>query len=229
MRYRFDSVRGRSNGRRRSQADIQLLEYLAKVSIKYRVDSDEFFKSLLTVYQHGKCECGELAIECRLRGQNHSIFLITKGRDVVGQFSISEQFLNEEVNSLKEFVCRLLTMRTLSQGTKSSDVKIRDLKIGMKRLNINARVLRVSQPTRTPTGSGLFTILADALIADETGTINLSLFGPQIKAVTVHDFIQINNAYVTWFRGERQLRVRKHGKISVMNSTTNNIKVARSD
>ncbi|MEM2914284.1 MAG: hypothetical protein QXH91_02620, partial [Candidatus Bathyarchaeia archaeon] len=46
-----------------------------------------------------------------------------------------------------------------------------------------------------------------------------------IKGVALHNVIQIENAHVAWFRGERQLRVGKCGKISVINSAANNIKM----
>jgi len=229
MRHKLDGGRGRFKGKYGSQADIQLMEYLAKVSMKYGVDPDKFFNSLLKVYQHRKSKCGKLSIECRLREKDYVIFLITRGWKVVGQFRMSEQLLNEKTNPLKEFVCRLSAMRTLAQGAKSQSYKIRDLKAGMRRLNINARVLKVSQPIQIATRSGFYANLANALIADETGTINLSLLGSQIKGVTLHDVIQIVNGHVAWFRGERQLRVGKHGKISVVNSTANNIKMAHSD
>mgnify|MGYP006271106691 FL=1 len=86
----------------------------------------------------------------------------------------------------------------------------------MKRLNMKAQVLEVSQPIQITTRSGFYTNLINALIADETGTIKLSLLGSQIKMVSVHDIIEIENAHVAWFRGERQLRIGKHGKISVV-------------
>jgi len=86
----------------------------------------------------------------------------------------------------------------------------------MKHLNIKAKVLEVSQPTQIATRFGFYTNVANALIADETGIINLSLLGAQIKTVSVHDIVEIENAYVSWFRGERQLRIGKHGRISIV-------------
>ena len=106
---------------------------------------------------------------------------------------------------------------------------IRDLRAGMRRLDISARVLKMSQPMQITPRSGFCANLAIALIADETGTINLSLFGSQIKEVALRDVIQIENAYVAWFRGERQLRIGRHGKISVVSPNANNIKMTNSD
>jgi len=215
MRFRSESRRGRPNRSYHSQADIGLLEYLAKVSMKYGVDSNKFFNSFLDAHEHQESKCGKLSIECRVREQNYIIFLITRDWEVVAQFCMPKYLLNEKTNLLKEFTCRLSTMRALAQQAESKSLKIRDLITGMKHLKINARVLEVSQPKQITTRSGFYTNVANALIADETGTIKLSLLGSQIKEVSVHDTIQIENAHVAWFRGERQLRIGKHGKISV--------------
>jgi len=216
MRYKLESRRGRPNGRYHSQADIGLLEYLAKVSMKYGVDSDKFFNSFLDASQHQESRCGKLSIECRAREQDYIIFLITRDWQVVAQFCMPKYLLNEKTNLLKDFSRRLSTMRTMAQETKSNSYKIGDLRTGMKRLNIKAQVLEVSQPIQIATRFGFSTNVINALIADETGTIKLSLLGSQIKMVSVHDAIQIENAHVAWFRGERQLRIGKHGKISVV-------------
>jgi len=184
--------------------------------MKYEVDSDKFFNSFLDASQHQESKCGKLSIECRVREKGYTIFLMTRDWEVVGQFRMPEYLLNEKTNPLKEFTCRLSTKRTLAQEAKSQSHKIGDLRSGMKHLNIKAQVLEVSQPIQITTRSGFYANLANALIADETGTIKLSLLGSQIKEVFVHDAIQIENAHVAWFRGERQLRIGKHGKINVV-------------
>jgi len=215
MRRKLEGRRGRPDGRNHSQADIQLLEYLARVSLKYEVDSDNLFDSLLKVYQHQESKCEKLSIECRLRKRDYAIFLITRDQKVVGQFRISERLLNEKTNPLEEYICRLPAMKTSTREARSRNYKI----------DIIAQVLEVSEPIQITTRSGFYAYLANALIADETGTINLSLLGSQIKEVALNDVIQIENAHVAWFRGRRQLRVGKHGKISVVKSTENKIKI----
>jgi len=183
--------------------------------MKYGFDPDKFFNSFLDASQHRKSKCGKLSIECRVREKDYTIFLMTRDWEAVAQFPMPEYLLNEKTNPLKEFTCRLSTMRTLAQEAKSNSYRIGDLRTGMKHLNIKAQVLEVSQPIQIATRSGFYANLANALIADETGTIKLSLLGSQINEVSVHDAIQIENAHVAWFRGERQLRIGKHGKISV--------------
>ncbi len=219
MPHRLESYRGRPSKRNHSQLDIRLLEYLAEVSIKHGVDLNKFFNSFLDASQHQKSKCGKLSIECRAKEQNHTIFLVTKDWEVVGQFHVPEHLLKVKTNSLKEFTGRLLSMKTLAQETKSNSYKIGNLRAGMKRLNLTAKVLKVSQPIQIASRFGNCVNMINATIADESGTIKLSLFGSQIKMFSVYDVIQIENAYVAWFRGERQLRLGKQGKISVSRST----------
>jgi replication factor A1 len=52
------------------------------------------------------------------------------------------------------------------------------------------------------------------LIEDETGTIKLCLWNEQIKSVSIGDTIQVDNARMSSFRGERQLSVGRKGTIS---------------
>jgi replication factor A1 len=87
----------------------------------------------------------------------------------------------------------------------------------MKNLKIKAKVLEVSQPIKTASKSGFFVNLTTALISDETGTINLSLLGAPKKELSINGLIQIDNAYVKWYRGENQLRIGKRGKLKKIN------------
>jgi ssDNA-binding replication factor A large subunit len=59
-------------------------------------------------------------------------------------------------------------------------------------------------------------MVTNASIADETGTIQLPLWNQQIDTVSVGDTIQVEKARVVTFRGERQLRVGRGGKLSVV-------------
>ncbi len=229
MLYEYEGRRGRPIGGRLAQVDFQFLEYLAKVSMKYDVIPEKFVDSFFSAYQHQKTECGKLTIECRSKEKEYAIFLITEGWEVVGQFHISEHLLREKTSTLKEIVCRQSAIMTKSQEAKSKSYKIGNLRAGMRRLNLIARVLKVSKPIHIATSSGFYADLSNAIISDETGTINLSLFGPQIEGIVLDDVVQIENAHVAWFRGERQLRIGKRGKINVVDSTVNNIEMEQSD
>ncbi|MEM2341773.1 MAG: OB-fold nucleic acid binding domain-containing protein [Candidatus Bathyarchaeia archaeon] len=96
-------------------------------------------------------------------------------------------------------------------------MKIRELRDGMRKVSLVAKVLEISEPREvTSRFSGETFRVADAIIGDETGTIKLSLWNEQIERVNVNDTIKIENGYVRSFRGERQLNVGKYGKLTVL-------------
>jgi len=150
-----------------------------------------------------------------MRTRDHAIFLITSGPKVVAQFSMPESVL-EGNNPIKEFTRTMAPVRNSDREAKLNHHQIKDLRAGMKRIKIKARVLEVSQPRLITTRFGSYANVAKALITDETGTIHLPLWNKQIGEISVGDLIQIENANVIVFRGVRQLKVGRSGKLSVI-------------
>ncbi len=58
--------------------------------------------------------------------------------------------------------------------------------------------------------------VANITLKDETGTIQMSLWGDDISKVSKGDVIEITNGYVSEFRGSPQLSSGKFGKINVI-------------
>jgi len=214
MRDRAWATRGRPPGRFHSYDDIRLLEYLARISVKHEVDSGKFFSSFLDAFEHDEATCGELSIECRGKTRDHAIFLITNSHRVVAQFPIPEHIL-AKTNPLEEFTYNSSFMRNPVQQAKSNHYQIKDLRVGMKRVNIKARVLEVSQPRVVATRFGFYANVINVLVSDETGTIQLPLWNKRIDEISAGDFVQVENASVIVFRGVRQLKVGRSGKVSV--------------
>lgn len=96
-------------------------------------------------------------------------------------------------------------------------MKIKDLQDGMKRVDIQAKVI-AKAPTREVMSRYKDVVhrVADTTISDETGTIKLTLWNEQIKQVNVNDDIKIENGYVTSFRGEIQLNVGRYGRLNIL-------------
>ncbi len=207
--------RGRPRGRYHALADFRLLEYLALISIKYGIDSNDFFEKFIEAWKRQQSTCNGLLIECRRRTRDHAVFLITNGRKVVAQFPIPKHIL-EETAPLKEFAYQKASTRTIVEENETKHLQIRDLKSGMNQINLEAKVLEIPKPTPVVTRFGEFAKVANASIKDETGTIQLALWNKQIDTVSVGDIIQVENARVVTFRGERQLRVGRGGQLSVI-------------
>jgi replication factor A1 len=138
--------------------------------------------------------------------------LITKGAKVVAQLPIPEEFLSKQGNSIKEFKeTVMLQKRLIKKNNRPRFFQIRDLRVGMKKVNLKAKVVEIATPTIVFTRFGNYASVANALLADETGTIKLCLWNEQIDAISVGDIVQIENASTSTFRGERQLRIGKNG------------------
>ena len=87
----------------------------------------------------------------------------------------------------------------------------------MKRVEVEAKVVEKGNPRQVTSRfkDETYTV-ADAVVADDTGSIKLTLWNEQIDQVNVNDNIKIENGYVTTFKGETQLNVGKYGKLTVL-------------
>jgi len=194
---------------------VSLAEYLYFLSVKYEVDAEMLFKGLAHARENPEVSCGKLLIRCRQKTRDHDVFLITNGYQVVAQFFIPKYFLDQQ-NRIQELKFGHL-FRKVSKPIQSEAPKhIGDLRCGMKRINIRARVLDVPKAVLVFTRFGEYARVSNALIADETGAIKLCLWNEKIKEVSVDSVVQIENASVAKFRGEKQLRLGKYGRLSVI-------------
>jgi replication factor A1 len=187
-------------------------EYLAFLSTKYEVDADSFFHALISAEENLKSKCGNLSIECRGKQRNKVILLITKDSKVVAQFPISREFLLEQNNPIKDaqkadVLCRHL----IKKDREPHSFQIKDLRVGMKKVSLRAEVLEIAKPMLVFTRFGNYATVTNALIADKTGQIKLCLWNEQIDSISIGETIQIENASISTFRGERQLRIGKKG------------------
>ncbi|MEM3627695.1 MAG: OB-fold nucleic acid binding domain-containing protein [Candidatus Bathyarchaeia archaeon] len=96
-------------------------------------------------------------------------------------------------------------------------MKIKELRNGMKNVTVEAKVAEKSETHEVLSRFKDETYkVATAIIADETGTIRLTLWNDQINKVNVNDTIKVENGYITSFRGEIQLNIGKYGKLTVV-------------
>lgn len=95
-------------------------------------------------------------------------------------------------------------------------MKIKDLKNGMKEVNVEAKVLEktATREVMSRYKNEKYRV-ATAVIADETGKIKLTLWNEQIEQVNEDDKVTVENGYVTSFRGEIQLNIGRYGTLTV--------------
>jgi len=95
-------------------------------------------------------------------------------------------------------------------------MKIVELRPGMRRVDLKGTIVEISEPREVTTRFGDVSRVATAVLADESGRIKLSLWNEDIDKVSVNSTVQIENGYVTTFRGENQLNVGRYGKLTVL-------------
>jgi hypothetical protein len=215
MQIKVSRELGRPRGRYHNLADFKALENLALISMKYGIDSNDFFNSFIEAWERQESTCESLSINCRKKTQDNAVFLITKGVKVVAQFPIPNRIL-KETNPLKKFAPTKTSMRKIPERVKIEHPQIRDLKLGMNRINLKAKVIDIPKPKTVFSRLGKLNMVANAKVTDETGIIQLPLWNQQIDTVAVGDTIQVDNARVVTFKGELQLKVGSGGQLSVI-------------
>jgi hypothetical protein len=195
-------------------------EYLAFLSVKYEVNPEKFLYALRSAKEHKNSRCAKLSIQCRGKIKNKFIFLIKRESEVIAQFPIVGEFLLNRSNQLRNFMETDKIRRYLAKKARTATANsIKDLRTGMKHVNLKAKILEVAEPKHVVTRYGNHASVAKALIADETGKIKLCLWNGQIAAVSAGDIVQIENAQVSAFRGERQLSIGKTGTSVTLKSS----------
>jgi len=84
----------------------------------------------------------------------------------------------------------------------------------MNHVNIRVRVLSVSEPKQITTGTSIEHEILEAKVEDETGSTALVLWDEKIIPIKVGDDLQIENGFVTSFKGEWRINVGKYGEVA---------------
>lgn len=90
--------------------------------------------------------------------------------------------------------------------------KIEEINQDTKNVEIEASVVEISEPRTVNTRFGPRQV-ATAVIEDETGRINLTLWEKQIETVKSASKVKIVGAYVTEWNGNLQLNLSKQSTI----------------
>ncbi|HLN46525.1 MAG TPA: hypothetical protein VK209_12540 [Candidatus Sulfotelmatobacter sp.] len=204
--------------RRMYEKKPTIIEDLAFLSVKYGVSLSGLFHALVEAKQNKKSTCENLVIDHRGTINDEEIFLIKRDGNVIVQFRIAKEHLLGEDLHIEGWMNSDRIQRELARQSckPNAFTAIQDLRHGMKRVNVEAEVLENSKPSLVHTRFGNNAMVANALIADDTGKVKLCLWNEQVKYVALGNTIQIRNASVTAFKGERQLRLGKNGTLTVL-------------
>jgi replication factor A1 len=213
----FQEILTKPRGTHLKHKKPEISEHLASLSVQYSVYPAELFQALVTARENKKATCQSLTVEYRGSVDGEAIFLIKQGDNVVVQFRVDEETLTQKNIAFDNWMDTDKIRKQIAKLTPAESVtaSIRDLRHGMKKINLEAKVVKVEEPRMVHTQFGNNALLANALIEDDTGKIKLCLWDQQVNAVAVGDTVQIGNASVSTFKGEKQLRLGKTGTLTV--------------
>ena len=114
------------------------------------------------------------------------------------------------------------TWRDSPKNVTSEEGAISDLRYGMKAVSFKANVIEKSESRAVTSRTGRPLLVCQVTLSDGTGEIPLTIWNEQIPAISKGDIVQIQNAKVRSFRGQKQLMLsRKIGALTVLKSVTN--------
>lgn len=111
------------------------------------------------------------------------------------------------------FIGRLVNVYEKPRRVVNEDelLNISDLKPGMDHVNLKAEVLNISKPKQIITGTGVEHNILEMEVRDETGSIALILWNERILPLKVGDNLQIENGFVSSFKGKWRINIGKYG------------------
>jgi replication factor A1 len=200
-----------------------LEDQLAFIATQHEVYPTELFQALIDAKEQGKVVVSDLMVEYRGNVTNQAIFLITKDSKVIAQFRVPDETLaRTDVSFDNSMDSSKVRKEIARQNPAPSHLKIENLRVGMKKINVTAEVLQTAEPSKVHTQFRDNAVVSNASIGDETGKILLCLWDQQIDSVHTGDYIEIKNAHVAMFKGEKQLRLGKNGTITVLEKPIGN-------
>lgn len=205
------------------QKKTSIGDHLATLSVQYGCYPAELFQAMVAARQTGesKAACQNLTVEYRGSVDDEAIFLIKQNGNAQVQFRVEEETLQQKDLAFDNWMDsdRIRKQIARQNPQEPTSTSISDLRHGMKKVNVDeARVLDTPEPKQVHTQFGNTITMANVYVEDESGKIKMCLWDEQVKSVHAGDVIQIKNASVATFKGEKQLRLGKTGAITVLRS-----------
>ena len=183
------------------------------IASKHDLQPEQLVDAFVEALENKKSYYGNLKITCRTVNRDSASFLITKEGEVVWQASVNLEMITNPDAKVYIKSIPIPTKKTVNVNRK---VKIGELEVGMKGIEVTAEVTEIPPARLVNTKWGTQALVSNAKIADETGTIRLGLWNNQIKTFHVGDVVEIKNCSVSRFRDEPQLRIARKGTLSAI-------------
>jgi replication factor A1 len=182
------------------------------LSEKYQLDAHKFFTCFQDAWVHEKSSCDGISVQLRHKTKNNYVFLVTQDQKVIAQLHLSQKLLKH----LPEVDLTGFTPANKIERLDTTDMQIKNVSAGVKRVNLKARIVGKSLPRNVFSRFGDPLALSTATISDGTGCMKLALWNNQIDKVSIGDTVRIENGRVRMFGGELQVSVGRNGKLQVI-------------
>ncbi len=109
-----------------------------------------------------------------------------------------------------------MAVEGFSGNRQPVDVKVGELTPDSRAVNVLAKIISKSEIRDIAAGrDGAAHRVSDALVADETGCIYLTLWDDNITKVNEGDMVSVKNGYINLFRGNMRLNIGRYGTLEV--------------
>jgi replication factor A1 len=173
--------------------------------------ADAFFEA----WENTGAHCGSLEISCREGNHDTPTFLIMKNEKVVWQSTINlESIRNPDI---RDYIENLPIPFNPKKKKHNIRQKIGNLRFGMKGISVRGKIIEVPPARTVNTRFGTLANVSNVKVADETGSVRLSLWNDQIDQFHIGDYVECSTCTVRKFGGELQLRLGRKGTLSTLN------------
>jgi hypothetical protein len=211
----YSELRGRPRGK--SHSPYGHLKSIVKIARKHDVDPEQLVDALVEAWQNTKSHCGRLQIALRVVNRGSATFLITKEENVVWQSKLNLESLRDP-DILKDHIQDIPLPQHVERESYPKNQQIDTLRVGMKGIDVTATIIEVPPIRPVITRWGAEAYVTNVMIADETGSIRLSLWNSRADTVHVGDEVELTSCDVSRYAGEPQLRLRRKSTLAVINA-----------
>jgi replication factor A1 len=186
---------------------------------KYAINPAALHNALIQAKDSKKAKCGPLSIQLREARNNTLCFMFSQNDRAVAQTTVSEYSLAKlrRIPPEIEEALKERNRRPTTTDRRDLERHIADLQVGLRHVNLKARVIDKSEVRAVQSRDGLPLAVCSATLSDGTGKIRLPLWNSQIDSIAKNDTVIIREATVRYFMGEMQLSIpRKTGSISIV-------------
>ncbi len=198
------------------------LVYLLQLAKKHRLTTPVLHSAMLTARRRGKARCGKFSVELRGAEENCSIYMFSVDGKPLAQAKIRDDSIGKLKRLPDEFSDFDRVVATDSKNSNPYDERpISGLTLGLRGVSFKAQVVKKSEVRAVTSKDGNPLLVCSVTLSDGTGEIPLAVWNNQIATISEGDFVQVQDARVCSFRGEKQLSLsRKTGVLKVLESAS---------